>query len=93
MGTAEMVAIGLFILGGLFTILWFLLRQKDANQGKDIDTLFALHRNNEKEINELKLQIAKNYHPKEEINAMLDRFKAYLDERFDRLEKTFTGGK
>ena len=31
------------IIGGVFTVLWFLLRQKDANQAKQIDLLFSKH--------------------------------------------------
>lgn len=41
MGISEYLSIGLFGLGGVFSILWFLLRQKDEKQQKEIGEIKA----------------------------------------------------
>lgn len=51
MGTSEYLTIGLFFLGGIFTLLWFLLRQKDDKQQKEITEIKDFHK---KEIDEVK---------------------------------------
>jgi len=68
-------------LGGLFSVLWFLLQQKDIKQQKDIDLLWLKHDADAAELNQLKLQIASQHYVKGE-----------LDSKFDRMEQTFRAG-
>ena len=73
-----------FILAGLgvfFTVLWYLLQQKDAKQQKDIELLWTKHDLDAKELELLKLQIASQHYVKSE-----------LDSKFDRMEETFKDG-
>lgn len=71
----------LYIAGGLFGLLWFLLRQKDAAQAEQIKLLFKKHDEDSAELQALKLQIASQHYVKGE-----------LDQKFDRLEVTFREG-
>lgn len=71
----------LYIVGGLFTLLWFLLRQKDASQAEQIKLLFKKHDDDAAELQALKLQIASQHYVKGE-----------LDNKFDKLETTFREG-
>lgn len=71
----------LYIAGGLFCVLWFLLRQKDAAQAEQIKLLFAKHDQDAAELQALKLQIASQHYVKGE-----------LDQKFDKLETAFREG-
>lgn len=62
-------------------LIWYLLKQKDDKQAKDIELLYNLHRSNEIKIAELRLDIATDHYPKSE-----------LDPKFDRLETAITSG-
>ena len=81
MTESAIVESALFILTGLFTVLWYLLQQKDAKQQKDIELLWAKHDLDAKELELLKLQIASQHYVKSE-----------LDSKFDRMEETFKEG-
>lgn len=74
----ELVMLG---VGGVFAVLWYLLRQKDAKQGDDIGELYRLHHADELKLHELQLELAKNHYPKHE-----------LDQRFAQLDATLKGG-
>jgi hypothetical protein len=86
---AELLIAG---LGVVFTVLWYLLRQKDAKQGEeiaeirrqhkdDIDQLYKLHHKDVEKLAQLELEIAKNHYPKNE-----------LDKRFEQLDATIKYG-
>jgi hypothetical protein len=62
-------------------VAWFLLRQKDAKQGDDIKALWAKHDADVKDLQELRLQIARDHYIKSE-----------LDTKFEKLESTFRDG-
>lgn len=78
-----MVDVGLLDLlaGGVATVLWWLLRQKDAAQSRQIDLLFSKHDEDAKALQDLRVQIASQHYVKSE-----------LDNKFDRLETTFREG-
>jgi hypothetical protein len=87
--SAELLVLA---VGGVFTVLWYLLRQKDAKQGEeisdirkqhkdDIDLLYKLHNKDVEKLAQLELEIAKNHYPKNE-----------LDKRFEQLDATIKDG-
>jgi hypothetical protein len=63
------------------TVVWYLLRQKDAKQAAEIKRLFELHDKDSHELVELRLHIAgKHYEAKT------------IDEKFEKLEESVTNG-
>lgn len=102
MGTAEYAGIGMFIMSGVFTVLWWLLRQKDEKQAQDIakiseliKDLYMKHQEDERELYSLRIKIAENHPPKQEIEKMIADMKHHFDQRFDQLLQVMapTGGK
>lgn len=92
MGMSDWVVIGLFLLGGVFTVLWWLLRQKDEKQAQDIEgiqalirDLYAKHQEDERALYALRIKIAENHPPKQEIEKMISDMKQHFDQRFDQL--------
>lgn len=81
MNESAIVEIAMGALGLLFTVLWYLLQQKDTKQQKDIELLWTKHDLDAKELENLKLQIAQQHYVKSE-----------LDSKFDRMEETFREG-
>lgn len=71
----------LLAIAGVGTVVWYLLRQKDARQQAAIDLLFQKHDVDSKELQDLKLQIASQHYVKGE-----------LDTKFDKLEGAFRDG-
>lgn len=51
MGVSEYVSIGLFVIGGVFAVLWFLIRWKDDKTQKEIA---AVKESCDKEVEEVK---------------------------------------
>ena len=93
------VTIALFILSGIFTILWYLLRQKDETQARQLVALDSQHRldmaNKQEQID---LLFEKHDMDVEKL-VLLDKViaKNYyerkeLDDRFIRLESTIKDG-
>lgn len=74
----TITTIGLFLLGGVFTVLWWLLQKKDSAQEEQIRLLFKKHDDDAQRLQDLELKIAGSYYHKEE-----------LDKRFDKLDQTF----
>lgn len=92
MGMSDFVVIGLFVLGGVFAVLWWLLRQKDEKQAQDIESinalirdLYAKHQEDERALYALRIKIAENHPPKQEIEKMISDMKQHFDQRFDQL--------
>ena len=81
MTESTIVEIALFVLTGLFVVLWYLLLQKDSKQQKDIELLWTKHDSDVTELQQLKLQIASQHY-----------VKAELDQKFDRMDTTMRSG-
>lgn len=71
----------MWLIGGVFSILFGLLKFQNAQQSKQIDLLFEKHDADVQRLQELELKIAQKHYVKEE-----------LDVKFDRLETAFTVG-
>ena len=95
MTESTVVEIALFVLTGLFVVLWYLLLQKDSKQQKDIELLWTKHDSDVTELQQLKLQIASQHYVKAELDQKFDRmdtsmrsgFKV-LSEKVEQLSKT-----
>jgi hypothetical protein len=79
-------------VSGVFAVLWYLLRQKDAKQGQeiaeirkmhkdDVEILYKLHHKDVDRLTAFELEIAKNHYPKND-----------LDRRFEQLDKSIKDG-
>lgn len=77
----------LFVVGGLLSVVGTLLMLRLHRTDKDIQQLYKMHHNDEKELNELKLKVAESYPSKADIKEMFTEFKEYLDERFNNVEQ------
>lgn len=87
-------------IGGVFTVLWWLLRQKDYRQEKQIELLFQKHDDDAKRLQDLELEIAKNHYLKNELDAKFDKIEnAFRDgmkdmgDKIDKLVTVLTAGK
>jgi hypothetical protein len=72
-------------LAGVFSILWYLLRQKDAKQEEEIKSLFAMHHQDVAKLNLLELEIAKNHYPKSELDIRFQQLDTTIKEGFREL--------
>ena len=88
----SLVEIALFALGGLFSLMWWLLQQKDAKQQSEMEeikkvmdetnkTLWRKHDEDSEQLRQLELRIASEHYVKTELDA-----------KFDRMETTFREG-
>lgn len=82
MEPAVYVGIALFVLGGIFTVLWFLLRQKDESQEQRIKKLFELHDEDAKELAQHRLMIAENHYRKPELDIKFDKIESSIKDGF-----------
>lgn len=97
MGAAEYVAIGLFLVGALFSIVSWVLKlmiqklRDDLKEHKEmfID-LYNKHTEDASKLRDVELQLAKNYHDKGEVTAMFNTFKDYLDEKFAEVKESIS---
>lgn len=69
----------------VMAVLWYLLRQKDSKQEKEITTLFKLHRDNEQAITNLRLLIAQEHYPKRELDIKFDKLETAIVSGLDKL--------
>ena len=81
MSESSIVEIGLAVMAGLGTLLWYLLTQKDAKQEEAIKLLWQKHDVDAKELENLKLQIASQHY-----------VKAELDQKFNQMDATMRNG-
>ena len=81
MSESSIVEIGLAVMAGLGTILWYLLTQKDSKQEEAIKLLWQKHDIDAKELENLKLQIASQHY-----------VKAELDQKFNQMDATMRNG-
>lgn len=75
------------MVSGIFTVLWFLLRQKDAAQAEQIRELFRKHEEDASKLAVLELKLAHEYHSKGDMKDVLENLKLFFNERFDRMEE------
>lgn len=86
------------IVTGIFAVLWWLLKDRDAKQQREIDALresikllFSKHDADVKDLESLKLQIASQHYIKPELDAKFDRLEGAISKGFagfgDQLEK------
>jgi hypothetical protein len=83
------VEIVLFLISGVFTVLWYLLTQKDAKQAKEIDLLFKKHDEDAHALHELRVQIAEGHYKKSELDYKFDRLELAITNSFITLGSKF----
>ncbi len=86
MSLEAIAVLMVFVLGVIFGVICWLLNNKDAQQEKKIDDLFAKHQADADKLVNLELIVAGQHYKKSEIDALMKDFREYLDKRFDRLE-------
>ena len=79
----------LFIMGGVFTILWSLLKKKDNAQEKQIELLFELHDKDSQRLQDFELLVAKDHYVKVELDRMYDKLELTVKEGFNSLGNKF----
>ena len=90
----PIIDIALFVIGGIFVVLWFLLRQKDAQQEERIKLLFEKHDADAARLDDFKLEIAQKHYIRPELDARFDKLETSirsgmndLGSKFDRLSE------
>ena len=79
----------IYIAGGLFSVLWFLLRQKDSVQAKQIELLFKKHDEDYEALQAVKLQLASQHYVKGELDMKFDKLECAFKDGLDSLGKKF----
>ena len=92
----AIVEIAIFILTGLFSVLWFLLRKKDEAQEQhicaqdhQIEILFTKHDQDADRLTELELKIAEKHYLKTELDTKFDKLENALREEFKSMGLKF----
>ena len=70
-----LIYLAVAVVGVFFTIIGFLLVRRDSQQQKLIDDLYHKYHLTETNIVNMKLDLAKNFHPKNEVQQLLTDFK------------------
>jgi len=80
------------VVTAIGTVVWYLLRQKDESQARDIHLLWQKHDADAKELQDLKLHVAEGHYKKTELDAKLEKLETTfrqgfvdLGVKFDRL--------
>lgn len=81
--------VGEAIVGGIFTVLWWLLKNKDERQEDSIKMLFEKHEEDAKKLEELKLEIARQHYIKPELDAKFDRLEISIKDGMHELGNKF----
>ena len=94
MGTSEWTAVATACMVILSGIIGSLLAKKDSQQEKEIENLIKeienLWKKHDEDVSTLRLlelKIAANHPDRDSIKDMFADFKAYLDEKFGRIEQ------
>ena len=87
MDASSWSLIGIAVVTIIVGLIGWLLSRKDAQQEKFIDDLYVKFRGVSKDLSDFQLEIAKNFHPKAEIQELFKQQKMHMDDRFDRIEK------
>lgn len=89
MDNQSLTLIALFVLGGLCTVMWWLLRNKDSAQSDQIRTLFSKHDEDAEKLADLKLEIARQYYVKTELDPKFEKLEHTISEWFSLLGAKF----
>lgn len=96
----ALVEIAVFILSGIFAVLWWLLKNKDSKQEKDIDLLWTKHDEDAKRLQEVELDIARRHYVKDELDLRFSKLEAAVREgmvmmggKFDKLADLLIEGR
>ena len=84
-----MLEIGIMVAGIIFSVIGYLLRKKDEEQGKDIDHLSSKVDGNIASLQDLRLRIAQDHYHKGELDARFLRLEATFQKGFDDLGHKF----
>lgn len=87
MNEVGSLQIALAVLGVLFTVIAYLLKQKDGQQADQIKSLFEKHDKDAADLADLKLKMAETHYTKSELNDVLGRIEAKVDKVMDALLK------
>lgn len=79
------IVVAIFITGTIFSVIGWLLSNKDKKQGEEITKLFALHEADSRELMQLRLEIARNHYPKSELDVRFAQLDATIKEGFKDL--------
>lgn len=74
---------------GLVGLVGYFLRQKDDEQGKKIDKLFAIHDRDVEKLAALELKIASDHYIKPELDAKFEKMEATFRTGFETLGHKF----
>lgn len=89
MADGSLATLATLVAGGVFTVLWWLLRQKDAVQAKQIELLFSKHDEDAKALQDLRVQIASQHYVKSELDGKFDRLETAFRDGFGQLGQKF----
>jgi hypothetical protein len=84
-----MTEIVLGVLTLLFSVIGWLLSNKDMKQAKEIEILFKKHDDDAAALAALKLEIAKEHYLKHELDARFQQLDTTFREGFDGLRSEF----
>jgi hypothetical protein len=84
-----MTEIVLCVLTLLFSVIGWLLSNKDMKQAKEIEILFKKHDDDAAALAALKLEIAKEHYLKHELDARFQQLDTTFREGFDGLRSEF----
>ena len=81
----SITAIILFFLGGVFVVLWWLLRMKDSAQAEQIAILFHKHDEDAQRLADLELKIAERHYQKVELDSKFEKLELSVRTGLDQL--------
>jgi hypothetical protein len=87
------IATALAIVGIIVIPIGYLLARKDAQQAEFIKDLYEKHQQDAEKLADLNLKLVGQYYDRAAIDTLFINFKAYLNERFDRIEKAIESNK
>jgi hypothetical protein len=87
MGADSWVVIGVFVVGGIFSVIGYLLSRKDVSQETQILELYKKHEDDVYRLQILELKIAETHYRKPEVDRLIDGLKGYLNEKFSAIEQ------
>lgn len=85
--TFDLGALIASFVAAIVAVIGYLLAKKDAVQEKQINDLYEKHEVDSAQLHNLSVKLAENYHAKTDIKDLLDTMKAFLNDRFNRLEE------